>query len=146
MNTKDGLNQYLADVNVLFRKVQNFHWNVVGTDFVPVHTQLQALYEELDGQIDIVAERILSIGGQPLGTMKSYLEVTNITEAENKKIGTQAALKLVKVDYEYMLKSLKSLKEVADAENDYGTSAMLDEYITSFEKTLWIFSAIMATA
>lgn len=146
MNTQTGLNQYLADVNVLFRKVQNFHWNVVGPDFVPVHELLQRLYEELDGQIDVVAERILSIGGQPLGTMKSYLEMTKITEAENKKIATKAALQEVKVDYAYMLKSLKELKEVADAESDYGTSAMLDEYITSFEKTLWIFSAIMATA
>ncbi|MGL4662376.1 MAG: Dps family protein [Culicoidibacterales bacterium] len=146
MNTQTGLNQYLADVNVLFRKVQNFHWNVVGPDFVPVHTLLQTLYEELDGQIDIVAERILSIGGQPLGTMKSYLETTKITEAENKKIATKEALQLVKADYAYMLESLKAVKVVADEENDYGTSAMLDEYITSYEKTLWIFSSIMATA
>lgn len=146
MNTQQGLNQYLADVNVLFRKVQNFHWNVVGPDFVPVHELLQRLYEELDGQIDDVAERILSIGGQPLGTMKSYLEVTKITEAENKKIATKSALQAVKVDYAYMLKSLKAIKVSADTENDYGTSAMLDEYIVSYEKTLWIFSAIMATA
>lgn len=146
MNTKEGLNQYLADVNVLFRKVQNFHWNVVGSDFVPVHELLQKLYEELDGHIDDVAERILSIGGQPLGTMKSYLEVTKITEAENKKIATKDALKAVKVDYAYMLESLKALKVSADSEDDYGTSAMLDEYIVSYEKTLWIFSAIMATA
>lgn len=145
MNTNKQLNQYLADVNVLFRKVQNFHWNVVGSDFVSVHTLLETLYTELDGQIDIVAERILARGGQPLGTMKSYLEVTNIVEAENKKIATKSALEQIKVDYEYMLSTLKAVKVAADNEEDYGTSAMVDEYIASFEKTLWIFKATLTT-
>lgn len=145
MNTNERLNQYLADVNVLFRKVQNFHWNVVGLDFLSVHTQLETLYTELDGQIDVVAERILARGGQPLGTMKSYLEVTKISEAENKKITTTNALEQVKVDYEYMLSALKAIKVAADNEEDYGTSAMVDEYIASFEKTIWILTATLTT-
>lgn len=146
METNKILNQYLADVNVLFRKVQNFHWNIVGVDFVQVHLFLETLYTELNGQIDIVAERILSIGGQPLGTMKSYLEVTKISEAENKKIATRDALEQVEVDYTYMLTLLKEIKTCADQENDNGTSALADEYITSLEKTLWMLRSILATA
>jgi DNA protection during starvation protein 2 len=42
-----------------------------------------------------------------------------------------------------MLKLVKEVKETADAENDYGTSAMVDEYISSYEKNLWMLNAYL---
>ena len=82
--TVEKLNLYLVNLNVLYRKVQNYHWNVAGKGFFTIHSKLEEFYDDLNGQIDDVAERILSIGGRPYGTLKDYLELTTIKEAENK--------------------------------------------------------------
>ena len=71
----EALNLYLANLNVLYRKVQNYHWNLIGKDFFEIHVKLEEYYTEINTQIDDVAENILAIGGRPLGTMKDYLNV-----------------------------------------------------------------------
>ena len=141
--TVEKLNLYLANLNVLYRKVQNYHWNIVGTGFFSVHAKLEEYYDALNEQIDDVAERILSIGGRPLGTLKDYLAVSTIKEAENKEISIADAVADVKKEFEAMLKLVKEVKETADAENDYGTSAMVDEYISTYEKDLWMLNAYL---
>lgn len=141
--TVEKLNLYLANLNVLYRKVQNYHWNIVGTGFFSVHAKLEEYYDALNTQIDDVAERILSIGGRPLGTLKDYLAVTTIKEAENKEISIADAVADVKKEFEAMLKLVKEVKETADSENDYGTSTMVDEYISTYEKNLWMLNAYL---
>ena len=141
--TIEKLNLYLANLNVLYRKVQNYHWNIVGAGFFSVHAKLEEYYDALNEQIDDVAERILSIGGRPLGTLKDYLAVTTIKEAENKEISIADAVADVKKEFEAMLKLAKEVKEAADEENDYGTSALVDEYISTYEKNLWMLNAYL---
>ena len=141
--TIEKLNLYLANLNVLYRKVQNYHWNIVGADFFTVHEKLEEYYDAINKQIDDVAERILSIGGRPLGTLKDYLEVTTIKEVENKEISIPEAVADVKKEFEAMLKLAKEVKEAADEENDYGTSALTDEYISTYEKDLWMLNAYL---
>ena len=141
--TVEKLNLYLANLNVLYRKVQNYHWNIVGTGFFAVHEKLEEYYDAINEQIDDVAERILSIGGRPLGTLKDYLEITTIKEAENQEISIPEAVADVKKEFEAMLKLAKEVKEAADEENDYGTSALVDEYISTYEKNLWMLNAYL---
>ena len=80
------LNELLSDLNVFYRKVQNYHWNIVGKDFFVIHEKLEEYYNEINEQIDEVAEHILILGNEPLGTMKDYLANTCIEEAKNEKI------------------------------------------------------------
>ena len=96
MNLEQNLNELLSDLNVFYRKLQNYHWNVTGQDFFQAHSKLEELYNEINEQIDEVAEHILILGEEPLGTLKDYLEKTNITEAENKKI--KSSKKVSKVE------------------------------------------------
>ena len=49
----------------------------------------------------------------------------------------------VKKEFEAMLKLVKEVKEAADEENDYGTSALVDEYISTYEKDLWMLNAYL---
>ena len=141
--TTEKLNLYLVNLNVLYRKVQNYHWNVVGKGFFTIHAKLEEFYDKINEQVDDVAERILSIGARPYGTLKDYLELTTIKEAENKEISVHDVLVSVKADFESMLTLVKEIKVTADDENDYGTSAMLDEYISEYEKNLWMLNAYL---
>lgn len=141
--TVEKLNLYLVNLNVLYRKIQNYHWNVTGTGFFAIHSKLEEYYDAINGQIDDVAERILAIGGRPLGTLKDYLEITTITEAENAEIPGNVALAEVKKDFESMLSLAKEIKETADEEGDFGSSALVDEYISNYEKDLWMLNAFL---
>ena len=45
------LNQYLSDLAVFYRKLQNYHWNVKGSDFFVVHEKLEEYYNKINDQI-----------------------------------------------------------------------------------------------
>ena len=138
MNLEQNLNELLSDLNVFYRKLQNHHWNVTGQDFFQAHSKLEELYNEINEQIDEVAEHILILGEQPLGTLKDYLEKTNITEAENKKIKSQEVFQTIQKDYKKLLEKVTEIKEKADEQKEYSTSALMDDYILDYSKIIWM--------
>ena len=83
----NNLNKMLCDLAVFYRKLQNYHWNIEGKDFFIIHAKLEEYYDDLNQQIDELAEHILMLGYQPLGTLKDYIANTGIKEAKNEKIG-----------------------------------------------------------
>ena len=138
MNLEQNLNELLSDLNVFYRKLQNYHWNVTGQDFFQAHSKLEELYNEINEQIDEVAEHILILGEEPLGTLKDYLEKTNITEAENKKIKSQEVFQTILKDYKKLLEKVTEIKEKADEQKEYSTSALMDDYILDYSKIIWM--------
>lgn len=138
MNLEQNLNELLSDLNVFYRKLQNYHWNVTGQDFFQAHSKLEELYNEINEQIDEIAEHILILGEEPLGTLKDYLEKTNITEAENKKIKSQEVFQTIQKDYKKLLEKVTEIKEKADEQKVYSTSALMDDYILDYSKIIWM--------
>lgn len=138
---ENSLNKLLASLGVLSMKSKNYHWNIVGKGFFSVHKTLDEVYENLNDKVDEVAERILALELQPVSNYKTYLDLTIVKEGSNEKIAIEEALKDLIQDYKNVLELIKSVKVQADDRNDYGTSAMMDEYIIEFEKTLWMFRA-----
>ncbi len=138
------LNVFLADLAVFYRKLQNYHWNIEGKDFFVIHAKLEEYYDDVNEMIDEVGEYILTIGKQPLSTMKDYLAITKITEAQNQKVKCDEVFNNVIKDFSYLLQEAKSIKEEADKTGDYATSTMMDEPIADFSKKLWMLHQTMA--
>lgn len=134
----NNLNTFLCDLNVFYRKLQNYHWNIKGKDFFIVHQKLEEYYTEVNTQIDEIAEHILALGGQPLGTLKDYLNITKITEAENKKIDSTLVYNELIKDYTKLLQDVKNIKNAADAEGEHKTSAMMDDIIEDYSSKIWM--------
>lgn len=134
----EKLNKLLSDLNVFYRKLQNYHWNVKGHDFFTIHAKLEEYYNEVNGQIDEIAEHILILNGQPLGTMKDYINTSDIEEAKNEKITSQEIFTEVIKDLEKLLEDVKQIKKCADENEDYPTSSLMDEYIENYGKKLWM--------
>lgn len=142
MNLEQSLNQFLADLNIFYRKLQNYHWNIQGKDFFQVHAKLEELYNEINTSIDEIAEHILILGGQPLGTLKDYLEISKIKEPENKKVKSEEIYNNLINDYETLLKCAIEIKQSAEEHNDYATSALIDNYILSYGKYIWMLKQL----
>ena len=137
--TISKLNNFLAELNVFYRKLQNYHWYIKGKDFFQVHTKLEEYYDQINEQIDEVAELILQLGGSPLGTMR-LPNIAKIEEAENVKVNSSYVLEKVLADYKYLLNAAKDIKKSADEEDDYLTSAFIDGPIGEFYKNIWMLS------
>lgn len=139
----DDLNLFLSNLNVFYRKLQNYHWNIKGEDFFNIHLKLEEFYNEINNQIDEVAEHILIIDGKPLGTMKDYLQITQIKEAENEKICSNKIFNNILKDYNILIQNVTKIKEDADNEKKYATSALMDEYLLDFGKKVWMIKQML---
>lgn len=142
-NIINELNIFLSDLNVFYRKLQNYHWNITGKDFFVIHSKLEEYYDNINKQIDEIAEHILILGGEPLGTMKDYLANSNIEEARNEKVKDGCVFKNIIKDFEHLLQKAIIIKEEADKAKQYGTSSIIDGYISDYSKKLWMLNQMM---
>lgn len=134
----EKLNILLSDLVVEYHKLQNFHWYVKGNDFFTAHAKLEELYHYINEAIDEVAENILMLNGKPAASLKEFLELAHIQEADNRHHLSHEIYKVVIDDFQYLLDSLVILKNQADEENQVLISTLMDNYISEFYKTLWM--------
>ena len=136
------LNKLLADEHVLYVKLRNAHWNVEGPDFHAQHLFFESLYGDLAETIDEIAERVRSIGHYAVGTMKEFLELTQLTERGYKKNDSLGFIKELLSDYEAIIVSIREqLDTVAEEHHDAGTEDFLVGIIEAHEKTAWMLRA-----
>lgn len=139
------LNRQLSNVNVLYVKLQNYHWYVKGENFFDLHSKFQELYEQLPEAIDEIAERILTIGGNPTGTLKSFVETASLEEAR----GGEDAAEMVAVleeDYRKLAGEMIEGVKLAESSNDVVTADLYTGLAASFEKTVWMLNSYLARA
>ena len=75
------LNQLLADSYGLLSQLHLAHWNVEGTDFLPLHQMFQEQYEELFVAIDDIAERVRALGKYAEGGLKKLATMSRVNES-----------------------------------------------------------------
>lgn len=89
------LSTILADEYVLYTKTRNAHWDIEVADFYDKHKYFEIQYEQLDDFIDSVNERIRSLGHSAPARMKSFLELTQLTEMTREKNDSYGFIKAV---------------------------------------------------
>jgi starvation-inducible DNA-binding protein len=62
------LQDRLNSLNDLALTLKHAHWNVVGPNFIAVHTMLDPQVDAVREMVDETAERIATLGGSPVGT------------------------------------------------------------------------------
>src|ERR1700749_5003906 len=78
-----GLSRMLADTYVLYLKTHNYHWNVTGPMFQTLHLMFEQQYNELWLAVDLVAERIRTLGHVAPGTYKAFAKLASIKEEDS---------------------------------------------------------------
>lgn len=135
------LNQNLSDVQVLYVKLHNYHWNIKGPHFFGIHNATEGYYDFFAKQYDDIAERILQIGSKPLTTIKQYLENSKIKEETNNEFSASDVIKSITKDFSYLLKEFKKTSEIAGEKNDITTQNLADDNIAWLEKAIWMLKA-----
>jgi len=137
------LNKQLANWNVLFVKLHNYHWYVKGDQFFTLHEKFEEFYGEAATYIDDIAERILTIQGAPLATLKDYLAVSSIQEATGKE-NAKEMVASIKSDFETVIAEIAKGMEVAQEAGDEASSDMLLGIKATLEKQVWMLRAYLA--
>ncbi|MBP2655741.1 MAG: Ferritin Dps family protein [Firmicutes bacterium] len=140
----EGLNIYLANLNILFVKLHNLHWNVVGVGFFDLHTKTQELYEKIAEELDQVAERIKALGFLPLASMQEYLSVATICELPSKAFATPEVPKIIIDDFCCTLNLLRKIDAAAKKASDDCTVGLLTEAMCFLQKNIWMMDAYLS--
>ncbi|MCB9182772.1 MAG: DNA starvation/stationary phase protection protein [Flavobacteriales bacterium] len=139
----DKLNGLLANYQVHYQKLRNYHWNVKGGDFFDLHVELEAQYQEAQLNIDLIAERIRVFRERPLSCMSEYLEHSSIKEDTTVPAADHMVKNLL-ADYVALLDFAVEAAELAMELQDMGTEEMVKGFIKQVEKHHWMLSAFNA--
>lgn len=132
------LAKLLADEYVLYTKTKNAHWNIEGIDFYDKHKFFEIQFEQLDDVIDNTAERIRSIGHYASGSLKSFLELTHLTEQSREKNDGQGFIKELLSDHESIIIFCReSIECFSKAYKDFGTIDFVTGIMETHEKMAW---------
>ncbi|MBI5973789.1 MULTISPECIES: Dps family protein [Staphylococcus] len=136
------LNQQVANWTVAFTKLHNFHWYVKGPNFFSLHEKFEELYNEASQYIDDLAERILAIGGNPVGTLKESLDISIVEEAGKNYTAEQMVEEFSK-DLTNISKQLETAIEVAGDAKDDVSEDMFIGMQTSVDKHNWMLKSYL---
>jgi len=139
-NIVDSLNRLLANYQVHYQKLKNFHWNVEGDRFFEVHEQLELEYDQVKLRIDEIAERVRVFGRKPTSTLKEYLEMSDIQERQEDFPSSQMIGDIIE-DMNMLISHLVEAYEAAAEYGDIGTSDMTTRFLKETEQRRWMLSA-----
>jgi starvation-inducible DNA-binding protein len=74
------LNERLADAIDLTTQTKQAHWNVKGPQFISLHKLFDDIHAAVDEYADLLAERVVQLGGVAEGTARIVAERSELTE------------------------------------------------------------------
>jgi starvation-inducible DNA-binding protein len=137
-----GLSKVLADTYLLYLKTHNFHWNVEGPMFQTLHTMFMQQYTEAWTAIDLVAERIRSLGHYAPGTYKEYLKLGSIRETDGVPRAEQMVKLLIEAQ-EAVVRTARGVLPIAEKANDQPTLDVLTQRMDVHEKNAWMLRSLL---
>ncbi len=134
------LNVLLSNFQVYYQNLRGIHWNIRGKRFFELHVKFEELYNDAQLKVDMVAERILTIGGNPLHTFEDYIKHNKLQVGKSIS-NDEKAVQLIIDSLSDLLKIERELLNKSDEINDEGTNAMMSDFISEQEKTIWMMRA-----
>lgn len=138
----EGLKKLLADTYTLYLKTHNYHWNVTGPMFQTLHTMFMEQYTELWNSIDLIAERIRSLGFFAPGSYKEYSKLTSIQEEDHVPKAKDMIANLVD-GHEKTIKTARAILKPAEEGNDQATLDLVTQRLNVHEKTAWMLRSLL---
>ncbi len=138
----EGLNKVLADSYTLYLKTHYYHWNVTGPMFQTLHLMFETHYNELALAVDLIAERIRSLGHVAPGTYSEFAKLGSISEDKGVPKAKDMIKNLVK-GHEAVAKTVRGCFPTAEKASDQATMDLLTQRLQVHEKTAWMLRSLL---
>ena len=137
------LNILLSNYQTYYQNLRGLHWNIRGRRFFDLHVKFEELYNDSQLKIDLIAERVLTLGGTPLHTFEDYITHNRLKVGKNIS-NDEKAVQLIVNSLSSLLDIERAILSKANENNDEGTNAMMSDFIVEQEKTIWMMQAWLA--
>ncbi|EIE39330.1 neutrophil activating factor NapA (bacterioferritin) [Mycoplasmopsis canis UFG4] len=134
--TKD-LKYLQANLQIMYQKLSNIHWNIKGLEFFEIHEEVDKLRGDVLNFIDEIAEKIVMKGDLALGSYDEMLKMSTIKELPSKEFDFKEATTVIVEDLTFILTKV----EVLDWSKR--VQPIIDELMLSFDKWIWQFSKLI---
>lgn len=138
-----GLSKLLADTYLLYLKTQNYHWNVTGKMFRPLHTLFEEQYKEMAGSIDDIAERIRTLGEFTPASLSGFLKLSTIKEESNIPTADEMIHNLVQANEAVVLAAREIISLTEECEDDV-TADLMVQRMQIHEKNAWMLRSMIS--
>lgn len=139
------LNQILADTMTLRDLYKKHHWQMSGATFYQLHLLLDAHYEKQAELVDMIAERIMTLGGISIAMAPDVAEMTKIPRPPKGREDVPTQLARLLEAHEIILRQAHEGAEAADESGDDGTNDLLvSNVIRTNEPQVWFIAEHLA--
>jgi starvation-inducible DNA-binding protein len=135
------LNQQLADTFDLYSQTKQAHWNVKGAQFYPLHELFDRLAQELEGYVDLIAERATALGGLAQGTVRLSAANSQLAEFPPEVTDSLPTVEALAERYAALAASTRRGIETANGQGDADTADLFTEVSRGLDKALWFLEA-----
>lgn len=142
MDAIDAAKIVLADSYRFTLLAQNYHWNVEGPFFSQLHELFGNIYEEVQNNIDRIAEHIRAMDSYTPASFKRFSELSSMPD-EVSQIDAREMLKRLLAANEVMLSSIIVCFEAATAENNQGLANFMAERQEAHRKHGWMLRSTL---
>src|SRR4051812_35834048 len=135
------LNERLAEVVDLQMQLKQAHWNVKGPHFIGLHKLFDKIYKDVASYVDLIAERVVQLGGIAEGTARVVAQRSRLEEyplAIGEGTGhVEAVIKALSTFGHEVRNTISEADELDDAD----TADIFTEISRGIDKWLWFVEA-----
>ena len=136
----EALNQAVAETAVTTMLAQNFHWNVTGMAFGPLHAMFQTIYEDHFSAQDELAERVKALGGHAEGQLAEMLKRSKVSEHDGHATAEQMIDTLARAQ-DTLAATMAGVAAIAEEHGDLLTQDLVISRGMTHEKFGWLLRA-----
>jgi starvation-inducible DNA-binding protein len=136
----DLLNQRLADCIDLQTQCKQAHWNVKGESFISLHKLFDDINEDVEGYVDLLAERVVQLGGVAQGTARSVAARSTLPDYPSATSGAEHVDALSSALATFGAGTRRAIRQVDELKDD-DTADILTEISRAVDKWLWFVEA-----
>ena len=135
------LNEILADTTILYAMYKKHHWLVSGPTFYQLHLLFDKHAEEQLELVDLLAERIQSLGGIAVGDPRHAAELTSIPRPPDGAEPVPVMIDRLLDAHETIIEKVRTGIKVTEENEDYGTNDLLmGDVLRRHELQVWFIS------
>jgi starvation-inducible DNA-binding protein len=132
------LNQILADSMILYNLYKKHHWTVRGSTFYQLHTLLDKHAEEQRKLIDLLAERVQTLGGVAIADPRHVAEITTIPRPPDGVEGVPAMLSRLLEAHEIVIQKVReAIGRTSTSRDDGSNDLLMSEVLRTNEFQVW---------
>ena len=135
------MNQQLANAVDLQTQMKQAHWNVKGPHFIGLHELFDQIDEAVEGYVDLIAERIVQLGGIAEGTARVAAERSRLEEYPLDIADGHAHVEAVAKALSTFGHEARKTIDEADELEDADTADIFTEVSRGIDKWLWFVEA-----